>query len=29
MTFNWANSFELADSFTAGEYDFQATMAHD
>lgn len=29
MTFNWANSFELADTFTAGEYDFQATMAHE
>jgi hypothetical protein len=29
MTFNWAQSFELADSFSAGEYDFQATMAHE
>ena len=29
MTFNWAQSFELADSFSFGEYDFQATMAHE
>jgi hypothetical protein len=29
MTFNWANSFELADSFSFGEYDFQAVMAHE